>query len=187
MSVRPSVRHTRVEFPRNTPNSNKIASGIRKYAIWKTIQRQVRGQFARERICCRNSVRLVFLFQGNHFLIIFISFLSCQQISGFPLTICAMDVSTRPFTPRCTTTRPRPTPSRHRHGLGTLRHASAITILPCPRPRQELKRVADAAQAGIHSVNSRRDYTIGPATHVLYPASGAADDWVKVAADIKYS
>ena len=32
-SVRPSVGHTRVEFPRNGPNSNKIASGIRKYAI----------------------------------------------------------------------------------------------------------------------------------------------------------
>ena len=46
-SVRRSVRHTRVEFPRNGPNSNKIASGIRKYAIWKTIQRQVRGQLAR--------------------------------------------------------------------------------------------------------------------------------------------
>ena len=42
-----SVRHTRVEFPRNGPNLNKIASGIRKYAIWKTIQRQVRGQLAR--------------------------------------------------------------------------------------------------------------------------------------------
>ena len=37
-SVRRSVRHTRVEFPRNGPNSNKIASGISKYAIWKTIQ-----------------------------------------------------------------------------------------------------------------------------------------------------
>ena len=50
-SVRPSVRwsvgHTRVEFLRNGPNSNKIASGIRKYAIWKTIERQVRGQLAR--------------------------------------------------------------------------------------------------------------------------------------------
>ena len=50
-SVRPSVgrsvRHTRVEFPRYGPNSNKIASGIRKYAIWKTNQRQVRGQLAR--------------------------------------------------------------------------------------------------------------------------------------------
>jgi len=46
-SVGRSVRHTRVEFPRNGPNSNKIASGIRKYAIWKTIQRQVRGQLAR--------------------------------------------------------------------------------------------------------------------------------------------
>ena len=46
-SVRPSVRHTRVEFPRNGPNLNKKASGIRKYAIWKTIQRQVRGQLAR--------------------------------------------------------------------------------------------------------------------------------------------
>ena len=46
-SVRWSVRHTRVEFPRNGLNSNKIASGIRRYAIWKTIQRQVRGQLAR--------------------------------------------------------------------------------------------------------------------------------------------
>ena len=46
-SVRRSVRYTRVGFPRNSPNSNKIASGIRKYAIWKTIQRQVRGQLAR--------------------------------------------------------------------------------------------------------------------------------------------
>ena len=46
-SVRPSVRHTRVEFPRNGLNWNKIASGIRKYAIWNTIQRQVRGQLAR--------------------------------------------------------------------------------------------------------------------------------------------
>ena len=32
-SVRPSVRQTRVEFLRNGPNSNKIASGIRKYVI----------------------------------------------------------------------------------------------------------------------------------------------------------
>ena len=39
----------------------KEASGIVKYAIEKTIQRQVRGQFARERIGCPNSVRLVFL------------------------------------------------------------------------------------------------------------------------------
>ena len=46
-SVRRSVRHTQVEYPRNGPNLNKIASGIRKYAIWKTIQRQVRGQLAR--------------------------------------------------------------------------------------------------------------------------------------------
>ena len=61
-SVGPSVRHTRVEFRRNGPNSNKIASGIRKYAIQKTIPRQVRGQFARERICCPNSVRLVLSF-----------------------------------------------------------------------------------------------------------------------------
>ena len=46
-SVRPSVGHTRVEFLRNGPNLNKIASGMRKYAIQKTIQRQVRGQYAR--------------------------------------------------------------------------------------------------------------------------------------------
>ena len=46
-SVGWSVRHTRVEFPRNGPNSNKIASGKRKYVIWKTNQRQVRGQLAR--------------------------------------------------------------------------------------------------------------------------------------------
>ena len=50
-SVRPSVcrsvRHTRVEFPRNGPNSNKIDPGMRKYTIWKTIQRQVSGQLAR--------------------------------------------------------------------------------------------------------------------------------------------
>ena len=32
-SVRRSVRHTRVEFLRNGPNSNKLASRIRKYAI----------------------------------------------------------------------------------------------------------------------------------------------------------
>ena len=32
-SVGPSVRHTRVAFLRNRPNLNKIASGIRKYAI----------------------------------------------------------------------------------------------------------------------------------------------------------
>ena len=32
-SVRPSVGHTRVKFLRNGPNLNKIAPGIRKYAI----------------------------------------------------------------------------------------------------------------------------------------------------------
>ena len=47
LSVGRSVRHTRAEFPRNGPNSDKITSGIRKYAIWKTIKRQVRGQLAR--------------------------------------------------------------------------------------------------------------------------------------------
>ena len=46
-SVGPSVRHTRVEFLRNGPNSNKIASRVRKYAIRETIQRQERGQLAR--------------------------------------------------------------------------------------------------------------------------------------------
>ena len=46
-SVHCSVGHTRVEFLRNGPNSNKIASGIKKYAILKTIQRQVRRQYAR--------------------------------------------------------------------------------------------------------------------------------------------
>ena len=48
-SVRPwvdlSVGHTRVEFLRNRLNLNKIASGIRQYAIKKTIQREVGGQF----------------------------------------------------------------------------------------------------------------------------------------------
>ena len=46
-SVRRSVGHTRVEYLRNGPNLNKIASGIRKNAILKMIQRQVRGQWAR--------------------------------------------------------------------------------------------------------------------------------------------
>ena len=46
-SVHPSDGHTRVEFLKKRPNWNKIASGIRKYAIQKAIQRQVRGQFAR--------------------------------------------------------------------------------------------------------------------------------------------
>ena len=73
-SVRPSVGHTRVEFLRNGPNSNKIASGIRKYAILKTIQRQVLRQFARERICCPNSVRLVSLFLCFFFFFFFIFF-----------------------------------------------------------------------------------------------------------------
>ena len=40
--VRPSVRHTRVEFLRNGPNLNKMASGIREI-----IQIQIRGQSAR--------------------------------------------------------------------------------------------------------------------------------------------
>ena len=44
--VRRSVGHTRVEFLRNEPNLNKIASGIRKYAIQRAIQKQLRGQFA---------------------------------------------------------------------------------------------------------------------------------------------
>ena len=50
-SVGSSVRHTRVEFLRNGLNSNEIASGIRKYTILKTIQRQVC-------ICCPNSALL---------------------------------------------------------------------------------------------------------------------------------
>ena len=46
-SVGRSVRHARVEIMGNGSNLNKIALGIRKYAIQKTIQRQVRGQFTR--------------------------------------------------------------------------------------------------------------------------------------------
>ena len=45
LSVRPSVRHTRVEFMRNETLGlylNKMASGILTYAIRKTIQIQVR-------------------------------------------------------------------------------------------------------------------------------------------------
>ena len=55
-SLDPSVRRSRTSWiSKKWAKSNKIASGTRK-----TIQRQVRGQFARERICCSNSVRLVF-------------------------------------------------------------------------------------------------------------------------------
>ena len=40
--VRPSVSHTRVEFLRNGPNLNEIASGIRKCATSKTSMRVIR-------------------------------------------------------------------------------------------------------------------------------------------------
>ena len=42
-----SVSHTQVEFLKNGLNLNKIASCTWNYAIWNTIQRQVRGQIAR--------------------------------------------------------------------------------------------------------------------------------------------
>ena len=88
MSVRPSVRwsvgrsvrHTRVEFPRNGPNSNKIASGIRKYAIWKTIKRQVRGQFARthllSELCSTCSLAPLCLFHSHASLSSFVCLLA---------------------------------------------------------------------------------------------------------------
>ena len=47
-SVRPSVGPSHTSWiSKKWAGSNKIASGIRKYAIWKTIQRQLRGQLAR--------------------------------------------------------------------------------------------------------------------------------------------
>ena len=62
-SVRPSVRHTRVEF---LPNLTKIESGLRQYAILKTIQRQVRGQFARTHLLFElcSTCYLVFIIQS---------------------------------------------------------------------------------------------------------------------------
>ena len=48
--VRPSVRHTRVEFLRNEIfrlNSNERAAGIGSKASWRRIQRRVREQIAR--------------------------------------------------------------------------------------------------------------------------------------------
>ena len=102
-SNRPSVGHTWVEFLKNGLNLNKIASGIWNYAIWKTIQRQVRGQVARELICCPNSVRLVSC--GFAF-----SWSSCQWLYSVHLsvrpntkTICTTRITTT-TTAKSTTT-----------------------------------------------------------------------------------
>ena len=57
-SVRPSVGHTRVEYLRNGPNLNKIASGIRNYAIKRRFKDKYEDN-SRERIYSPNSVRLV--------------------------------------------------------------------------------------------------------------------------------
>ena len=75
-SVGRSVRHTRVEFSRNGPNSNKIASGIRKNAILKTIQRQVRGQLARTHLL---SELCSTCYGGNHSFTCALSRAKCHQ------------------------------------------------------------------------------------------------------------
>ena len=49
-----------------------------------------------------------------------------------------------------------------------------------PHDNDELIRIGSAAAAAIKGVNGR-DYTVGPAGVVLYPAGGASDDFAKAA------
>ena len=49
-----------------------------------------------------------------------------------------------------------------------------------PRDNDELIRIGNAAAAAIKSVNGR-EYAVGPAGVVLYPAGGASDDFAKAA------
>ena len=80
-SVRPSVRRS-VRRSVGPSHTSWIFEKWAKFEQNSIRNKKVRGQFARERICCPNSVRLVVLFFGGFFsfsvilLIFFLFFLS---------------------------------------------------------------------------------------------------------------
>ena len=71
------------------------------------------------------------------------------------------------------------------HSQGEMLLTSWGYTTDLPSDNDELVRIGNAAAAAIKSVNGR-DYAVGPAGVVLYPAGGASDDFAK-SAGVKFA